>query len=197
METIRGQTQDNVTGLDPRAVDHLRAIDHPDDAAGEIVFAAAIHPGHLGRFAADQSATTRATGFAEAAQDLSENLRLQFLRADVVEKKKRTRSEDGDVVDAVVDEIGANGVVAVHREGDFQFGADAIDARDQNRLAHPGKIRREKPAETADLAEHFRTMGLPNELVDAALQPIAQIDIHSGTGVGFFWSAGFSHGPGD
>ena len=44
-----------------------------------------------------------------------------------------------NVVDAVVHEIHAHRVVLVHGEGDLQFRADAIDARDQNRGAHPGK----------------------------------------------------------
>jgi hypothetical protein len=39
----------------------------------------------------------------------------------------------------VVHEIHAHGVVLVHREGDLQFRADAIDARDQNGVAHSGK----------------------------------------------------------
>ena len=98
-----------------------------------------------------------------------ENPRLEFLRPDVVEKKKRPRAEHRDVIDAVVDEIGADRVVPVHGEGDLQFRPDAIDARDQHRLAHPGKIRREQAAEAADLPEHFRTVRLPNESVDFAL----------------------------
>ena len=97
-----------------------------------------------------------ATGFGEPAQELIEDPRLQFLRTDVIEKEERPRAEDRDVVDAMVDEIGADGVVPVHGEGDLQLRADAIDARDQHRLAHAGKVRREQPAEAADLAENFR-----------------------------------------
>ena len=45
--------------------------------------------------------------------------------------------------DAVVHQIGADGVVLVHRERDFQFRPDAIDAGDQNRFAHSGETREE------------------------------------------------------
>ena len=37
----------------------LRAIDHADDAAGQIVFALAIHSRHLRGFAADQARNRR------------------------------------------------------------------------------------------------------------------------------------------
>ena len=64
-------------GLIRAAIDHSRAIDHADDAARQIVFALAIHPGHLRRFAADQGAPASPAGFGKAAQDLVENARLQ------------------------------------------------------------------------------------------------------------------------
>ena len=130
-------------GLIATAIDHFGAIDHADDAAGEIVFAFSIHARHLRGFAADQSATGRAACFGETAQELIEDARLQFFRSDVIEKEERPRAEHGDVVDAMVDEIGADRVVPIHGERDLQFGPDAIDARDQDRLAHAGKIRRE------------------------------------------------------
>ena len=58
----------------------------------------------------------------------SKTARLEFLRADVIEKEERPRAEDRDVVDAVIDEIGADGVVPVHRKGDLQLRPDAVDA---------------------------------------------------------------------
>ena len=78
VQTVRGQAENDVARLDPRAVDHSRAIDHPDNAAGEIVFAPAIHPRHLRGFAADQSAAARPTGFGETAQDLIEDRGSSF-----------------------------------------------------------------------------------------------------------------------
>ena len=92
-----------------------------------------------------------ATGLAESAQELVENTRLQFFRADVIEKKKRPRAEDGDVVDTMIHQIGADGVVFVHGEGDFQFRADAIDAGDEHRLA----AFRENSARTARQTRRF------------------------------------------
>ncbi len=145
-----------------------------------------IHAGHLRGLAADERTAAGATRLGEAAQDLREDRGLELFRADVIEKKQRPRAEHGDVVDAVVDQIGADGVVAVEGEGDLQFRPDAIDAADQHRLAEPAKIRREKSAEPADFPEHFRSMRLPDESVNSALQPVPEIDVDPGAGIGFF-----------
>ena len=70
-----------------------------------------------------------------------EHARLESLAANVIEEKKWTRAKNCNVVHAVVHEIDAHGVVLVHGEGDFQFGADAIDTSDQHRFAHSRKTR--------------------------------------------------------
>src|SRR5205085_9884752 len=135
---------------------------------------------------ADQGATSSAAGARESAQQLIEHKWLQSFAADVIEKEKRTRADDGDVVDTMIHQIGADGVVLVHRERDFQFRADAIDARNQNRIAHAGKFRAEQSTEAPDLSEHSWSMRLPDERLDAALELVAKINIHPGGCVGLF-----------
>ncbi len=88
-----------------------------------------------------------------------ENFGLQFAGADVVEEEQGFSAEDGDVVDAMIDEVGADGVVLVHRERDFEFRADAVGAGDENGLAIFFGVESEQAAEAADFAEDFRTMG--------------------------------------
>ena len=103
------------------------------------------------------------TGTRKATKQLLKHAGLESLAADVIEEEKRTRAENRDVVNAVVHEIHAHGVVLVHREGDFQFRADAIDTGHQHRFAHSGKTRVKQSAESADLPEHLRAVRLPNE----------------------------------
>ena len=86
----------------------------------------------------------------------------------------------------MIHEIGADGVVPVHGEGDLQLRPDAIDARDQHRLAHSGKIGREQAAEAADFPEHLRPVRLPGRVLDFAFDAVAEIDVDPGAGVGFF-----------
>ena len=81
----------------------------------------------------------------ETGQQLIENARLESFRANVIEKEQRARAEDRDVVDAMIDQIGADGVVPVHGKRDLQFRADAIDARDQTGSRIPEKFGANKP----------------------------------------------------
>jgi len=76
-------------------------------------------------------------------------------------------------------EIGADRIMFVHRERDFQFRPNAIDAGHKNRLTHSCKIRAKQSAEAADFAEHLRPMRSPNECLNLAFQSIAKIDINA------------------
>jgi len=51
----------------------------------------------------------------------------------------------------------------VHREGDLQFRADAINTGHQHRFAQSRKTRVKQTAESTDLPEHLRAVRLPNE----------------------------------
>jgi hypothetical protein len=59
----------------------------------------------------------------------------------------------------MIHQVGTDGVVPIHGERDFQLGAYAIDARDQNWVAHPTKVCSKQAAKAADFAEHLRTVG--------------------------------------
>ena len=111
VQAIRRQAENDVAGFDSAAIDHLRAFDDADDTTSEIVLAFAVHSRHLRSLSADQSAAGRATSFGKTGEQLIEDARLQFLRADVIEKKKRARAENGNVVHAMIHKIGADGVV--------------------------------------------------------------------------------------
>ena len=76
MKAVRRQPENHVARFDAASIDDRSAIDHADDAAGQIIFAFAIHAGHLRGFAADERTTGRATGASEAAQELIEDGRL-------------------------------------------------------------------------------------------------------------------------
>ena len=172
-------------GFDSAAVDHRLAINHADDAACQIVFALAIHARHLRGLSADQGTARRTACLREASEDLIENWRLQPFGTDVIEKEQRPRAEHRDVVHAVIHEIGTHGVVPVHGEGDLQLRADAIHARDQDRLAHPGKVRREETAESADFPENLGTMRALDARLNPPFDEIAQVHVDPGEGVGF------------
>src|SRR5438270_12894759 len=83
----------------------------------------------------------------------------------------------------MVHHIGADRVVLVHGERDFQFRSHAVDAGDEDRVAHARELYSKQASEAADLAEHLRSMRLPDERLDPALELVAEIDINPGARV--------------
>ena len=185
VEAGGGQADDDVAGADRFAVDDIGAVDHADDGADEVVIGAVIDAGHLRGFAADQGAAGLFAAADHAGDELAKAVRIEPLGGHVIEEEKRFRAEDGDVVDAMVDEVLADGVVAVHQHGDLEFGADAVDAGDEHRVAHFGKMGAEKAAEAADFAEHFGAVGRFDEGGQAGLDLVAKVNVNSGAGIGF------------
>src|SRR5437660_12566239 len=86
----------------------------------------------------------------------------------------------------MVHHIGADRVVLVHGERDFQFRSHAVDAGDEDRVAHSRELYSKQASEAADLAEHLRSMRLPDERLDPALELVAKIDINPGARVIIF-----------
>ena len=76
--------------------------------------------------------------------------------------------------------------MAIKRKCDFQFGSDAINTRHQDRLPHPGKIRGEKTAESANFSKDLRSMRTFDPRLDIAFNQITEVNIDSGAGVCFF-----------
>ena len=108
-----------------------------------------------------------------------EHAGFESFRADVIQKEKWARTQHRNVVYAMIYQIDAHGVVLIRRKRDLQFGADAIDACHQNRLAHFGKIRAKQSPKTAHFAEHLWAMCLLYERLNLSLQPVAKIDVYT------------------
>ena len=58
----------------------------------------------------------------------------QLAHGNIVEEEQRLCAAAEDIVDAVVDQVHAYGIIPVHERGDFKLGAHAIGAGYQYRL---------------------------------------------------------------
>lgn len=150
MEASGRKADEDVAGLDVGAGNHFVAIDGADDEAGEIVFAVGVEAGHLRGFSADEGAGICLASVGEAGDDGLGDVGVEFAGGEVVEKEEGGGSLDSDVVDAVVDEICADGVVEAEREGDFKLGADAICRTYQNGIFEALEIKAEERAKASD-----------------------------------------------
>ncbi len=86
----------------------------------------------------------------------------------------------------MIDQILSDGVVAAEEIGHLQFGANAIHAADKDGILVAGKFGAEEPAETADFTEYLGTMSPLNERLNAFLDFITQVDIHTSACISFF-----------
>ncbi len=143
-----------------------------------------IEAGHLRRLAADQGAAVVLAGLGHPADDLFGHLGIELADGQVVHEEQRRGALHHDVVDAVVHQVAADGVVQVHLEGELQLGAHAVYAGDQHRVLELLLVHLEQPAVAADLAQHVLVEGAVGEILDALLGTISPLDVNAGVGVG-------------
>ena len=187
METAGSEADDKVPGTNRFAIEHSRFFDDADHGTADVVFAGLVEAGHLSGFATDQSAFIFGASFGEAFDDVRENARFQFASAEVVEEEERFSAEDGDVVNAMVDEVLTDGVVTIERESEFEFCADAINAGDEDGLFVFSNIEGEETAEAADFAEDFRPVRGGEELRQGGFDFVAEVDVHAGACIRFLF----------
>ena len=128
VQAVGGQAENAIPHLHIFAADDAVAFDYSNNESGEVVLAIGIKPRHFRGLAADQSAAVMLAGFGQAADNSFGDLRIQRSRGQVVHEKQRRRTLHRDVVDAVIHQVAADGVMHAHVEGDFQLGAHAIHA---------------------------------------------------------------------
>ena len=95
-------------------------------------------------------------------------------------KNSGRRSLHEDVVDAVIDEIGADGVVAIHHHRNLQLRSDAVRARNQHGFFHACEVAGKHSAEATDVGKHAGREGLARQIADAFLRGIGRVDIDAG-----------------
>jgi len=169
MEAGGRQADEDVAGFDAGAGDHLVAIDGTDDEAGEVVFAVGIEAGHLRGFTADERAAVGAAGIGEAGDDGFGYFGIELAGGEIVEEEEGCCALDRDVVDAVVDEVGADGLVEAEFEGDLELGADAVSRTDEDGVFPALQVESKEAAEAADAAQHITIEGFLREVLDAIL----------------------------
>ena len=179
-----GQADEHVAHLHVFAGEDLFALDGADDEAGEVVFALGIEAGHLGGFAADEGAAVVLAGLGQSADDFLGDLQFELAHGEVVHEEQRRGALHGDVIDAVVHQVAAHGVVHAHFKGELELGAHAIDAADQHRVGEFFLVHLEEPAKAADLAQDALVEGAVRQVLDALLGAVCLLDVHACIGVG-------------
>ena len=85
----------------------------------------------------------------------------------------------------MIDQILPHRVMTVHGKGDFQFGADAVRAGNEDRLAVFFCVERKQSAEPPHPAHHFTATGGSQQLGQCGFDLVTQSDIDSRGSVSF------------
>ena len=178
VEAGRRQADQHVALLDRRAVEDALAVDHADDEPGEVVLAVGVEARHLGGLAAEQRDAAVAAGRRHPADHRRRHSRVEPAGRQVVEEEERPRALDQDVVDAVVDQVLADRVVAAGGERDLELGADAVRRRHQHRLLEALGREPEHAAERALVGQHAVGVGRPHQLLDPGQRLVLGVDVH-------------------
>ena len=139
--------------------------------------------GQFGGFAADQRAVGLMAGARHAFDELLDDVGIDAAQGQIIEKKQRLGAQRENVVDAVIDQIGAHGGVHAHGRGNLELGADAVGAGDQHGLAPALDVERKEGAEGADAAEDAAREGARGHAANPFLGLFGAGDIHAGIGV--------------
>ena len=109
--------------------------------------------------------------------------RFKLADGQIIHEEERRRALHRDVVDAVVDQVGAHGVMDVHLKGDLQLGAHAVHAGDQHRVDILQLVHGEQAAEAADFAQDAAGKSLVGEIFNALLGAVGTVDVDARVGV--------------
>ena len=156
MHARGGKRDHDVPFLHALVVHHLVAVDDAHRKSREVVLVLGIESGHFRRLAADERAARLHAAFRDAAHDRRDLFGNVLPAGDIIEEEERFRAAADDVVHAHRHAVDAHRVVLVHEEGEFELGAHAVRARDEDGLRITRQIEREQPAESADVGSGAR-----------------------------------------
>ena len=141
-----------------------------------------VDVGHVGRLTAEKGDALRLAGGPDTGDELHPIVLRKVRGGQIVEEEERPCADREDVVDAVIDQVGPDRVVAAECTGNQQLRTDAVRAGDQHRLAVADR-HTEEAGEWANAAEHLgahRGGGNPCKPPDRA---VSCRDIHPGVNV--------------
>src|SRR5438445_13059956 len=105
MQTAGLQPDHRVTWPNPFSIQHPRFFHHPHNRPADVVFAGLIKPWHLGGLATDQRTAVFQATANEPLDNLTEDVRLQFSRAELVEDKERFCAQHRNIIYTMTDPV--------------------------------------------------------------------------------------------
>ena len=177
------EANQDVTRADTRARDQVGKGRDTHHEARQVVVLLLVEAGQLGGLTAHER---HPVGQACPGHPRHQGRGLRGLQtpdAEVVQEEERIGTLNSDVVDAMVDEVLAHGVVAVQRDRDLELGADAIGGGHQHWIGPSVGVEPEEAAEAANPAQDLRRRRARGRFADERHRASGFVEVDSGLAV--------------
>ncbi len=166
VKTCGGEADDDVAGLDPRAVDQLGPAHDTDDGPAEVELLGAVDAGQLRRLASEDRAACRPAHVGGTLDELRDVLGVDPARRDVVEEEERLGACREDVVDPVGGEIGPAPAQPPGAPAEDELRADRVGRGREEPVLVDREEAREGAEGTDDAGRSRRLDGLAQAVDD-------------------------------
>ncbi len=183
-KAARGERDECVTVAHAVRPQLVVTLDHTDREAREVELVRCHHAGVLGGLAAEQRAADLEARRVDARHELGDLVGIEQADRDVVEEDDRLGPRAHEVVHAHRDEVLSDAPEPVEGTGDLELRAHPVGRRDEHRVAPPPLAHGEPPRESADRAQHPRSVAGSELRGDPPHGLVACGDVDSGSGVG-------------
>jgi hypothetical protein len=198
VDSGRGQTDEDVAGLDIGCRQDQIPFDGTDGETGQVVVVCAgsamaklklvrltrmVHSRHLGSLSSNQRTSSLQTTLGDALDDIRGNRHVQLGARKVVEEVERLGTLDNQVVDAHRHEINTDGRMLADIERDSKLGSNTVRTGDQNGIPEPSALEVECTSESSNLAVgSWSTSGFDDGL-DGVDEGVAVVYRDTGRGI--------------
>jgi len=121
---------------------------------------------------------------------------IEFAGSEVVQEEERSGPLHCDVVDAVIHQIAADGVVDAEVKCQFELGADAVGGADKDGFSPLFEVELKERSEATDAAQNAAGEGSLGKVLDTVFGSISRGDIDTGVSVGDGLACGYIRGLG-
>jgi hypothetical protein len=187
VEAVGGKGEEAIAFADGFSGEKAGTADDACEEAGEFVLGWAVEGWGFGGFSAEEGAAVGFAGVDEATDDLGDDVGVEAAGGEEVEEEERCCALDGDVVDAVVDKVGADGGVQAELAGKLELGTDAFGGRDEDGVREALGVEREEAGGAADFGEDVFVEGAASEAFDAVVGEEVAVAGGGGRGVKEVW----------
>lgn len=177
MNAVGRQPEDDIARGNGRPGQNAAALHRSHRKAGKIIIPVGVKSRHFRGFTADQRTPGLPASGGNPADDRPRLFHGEPGGGIIIQEEQGLSALDHQVVDAHGDQVDADRVVPITRDGQLQLGADTIGRGDEQRIGEAGRPQIEQRPEAAEFVDNATPPGCPRQRPDRVYQPLACGDV--------------------